>query len=137
MNPRVTLADIQIHEIKTLETAFQIELRVLNPNDIPLEIDGLECGLKIDGKDFASGVVGEQHVIPPYGSAIVPVTVYASVLDMVSSVISIIQDSSTQQRHPQPLRYELTGHVRLGGSNLMQKTVPFETAGELSLGNTR
>jgi len=131
--PKVSLTDIQIQEIKTLETAFQIELRVLNPNDIPLEVSGMECDLKIDGKDFAAGVTGDHHVIPAYGSAIIPVTVYASVLDMVSSVISLVQGSSVKTNTPESLRYELSGHIRLGGKNVMKKTVPFDTKGELSL----
>ena len=131
--PKVSLTDIQIQEIKTLETAFQIELRVLNPNDIPLEVSGMECELKIDGKDFAAGVTGDHHVIPAYGSTIIPVTVYASVLDMVSSVISLVQGSSVKTNKPESLRYELSGHIRLGGKNVMEKTVPFNTKGELSL----
>lgn len=131
--PKVTLADIQIQEIKTLETAFQIELRLLNPNDIPLEVSGMECDLKIDGKDFAAGVTGDHHVIPAYGSAIIPVSVYASVLDMVSSVISLVQGSSVKTNTPESLRYELSGHIRLGGKNVMKKTVPFDAKGELSL----
>ncbi len=136
-SPRVTLADIQIHEIKTLETAFQIELRILNPNETPLDVSGIESDLKIDGKDFASGVGGDHHVIPAYGSAIVPVTVYASVLDMVSNVVSFVQDSGSQTGPIKPLRYEISGHVRLGGKNVMKRTLPFQTKGELSLGGIR
>ncbi|MDW7771546.1 MAG: LEA type 2 family protein [Desulfobulbaceae bacterium] len=132
LNPRITLADIRIMEIKTLESAFQIELRILNPNDIPLEVNGLECRLRIDGKEFAAGVTGDHHLIPAYGSAIVPVTVYASMLDMVSSVIAIAQDSGTTQRRREPLRYQLSGHVLLGEKNLWRKTIPFATEGELS-----
>jgi len=88
---KVSLADIQILEIRALETAFQVELRVLNSNETPLHVQGIECDLEIDGNHFASGVSGEQHEIPAYGSAIVPVTVYASVLDVVPSVIRIVQ----------------------------------------------
>ena len=134
MNPRVTLADIQINEIKSLETAFRIQLRVLNPNDIPLEIEGIESDLKIDGRNFATGVNGDHHVIPAYGSVIVPITVYASVLDMVSSVVALVQGTTPKNGEMQPLRYELSGHVRMGGSNIMKKTVPFETKGELNFG---
>jgi LEA14-like dessication related protein len=135
--PRVTLADIQLKEIKTLESAFQIELRVLNPNEIDLEISGIECGLKIDGKDFATGVAGEHYIIPAYGSAIVPVTVYASVLDMVSSVMSFVQEANTKTGQLKPLRYELSGHVRLDGKTGMRTTLPFESKGELSLDRER
>ncbi|MGW8161788.1 MAG: LEA type 2 family protein [Desulfobulbales bacterium] len=132
-SPRVTLADIQLQEIKTLESAFLVELRVLNPNDRPLEVSGIECDLKIDGNEFAAGVSGDHHVIPAYGSAIVPVTIYASMLDMVSSVMAFVQGSSSKTGQLKPLRYRLSGHVRLGGIQGLKKNLPFESTGELSL----
>jgi LEA14-like dessication related protein len=135
--PRITLADIRIQEIKTLESAFQIALRVLNPNENPLEISGLECELKIDGKEFATGVAGDHHVIPAYGSAIVPVTVYASMLDMAASAVSFAQGAHADTGRLKPLRYELSGHLRLGGKNMMKRTLPFQSKGELSLDGTR
>lgn len=135
--PRFILADIRVQEIKTLESAFQIGLRVINPNEIPLEISGLECELKIDGKDFATGVAGDHHVIPAYGSAIVPVTVYASMLDMVASAVTFAQRSDNDAGDRKPLRYELTGHVRLGGKNMLRRSLPFRSKGELSLDGSR
>lgn len=135
--PRISLADIRVQEIKTLESAFRIGLRVINPNEIPLEISGLECELKIDGKDFATGVAGEHHVIPAYGSAIVPVTVYASMLDMVASAVSFAQGPDNDDGKRKPLRYELTGHVRLGGKNMLKRTLPFQSQGKISLDGAR
>jgi LEA14-like dessication related protein len=135
--PRITLADIRVQEIKTLESAFQIGLRVINPNEIPLEISGLECELKLDGKGFATGVSGEHHEIPAYGSAIIPVTVYASMLDMVASAISFAKGANGDDGRTKPLRYELTGHVRLGGKSMLRRTLPFQEKGELSLDGMR
>lgn len=132
IQPRVTLADIQLQEIKTMETAFQIELRILNPNETPMSLSGIECALKLDGKHFASGVAGANLEIPAYGSTTVPVTVYASVLDMVSSVISFVQGATSPNNQPESLKYELSGHVRLSGKNVKNKTIPFESKGELS-----
>lgn len=117
-----------------MESAFQIELRVLNPNDKPLKVSGLECDLNIDGKRFASGVAGEFYDIPAYGSAVVPVTVYASVLDMLSSVIAFVQGTNARNTQLRPLRYELVGHVRISsGNSLPRRTLPFVSKGELSL----
>ncbi len=131
---KVSLADIQILEIRALETAFLIELRIMNATESPFLVKGIECDLDVDGNNFASGVAGEQHEIPAYGSAIIPVTVYASALDVVPSVIRIIQSNKSQQ---QPLRYELSGHIRLGSNNSLRKTLPFQSKGELSFAGLR
>jgi len=134
---KVSLANIQILEIRALETAFQVELRVLNSSDTSYHVQGIECELEIDGNHFASGVSGEQLEIPAYGSAIVPVTVYASVLDVVPSVISIVQGRTSQQNTNKPLQYELAGHIRLGDNTTFKKTLPFASKGELSFEGIR
>lgn len=129
--PRVTIADIQVEEIKTMETVFLVELRILNPNDGPLNVQGVTCDLEIDGRHFASGIADGKHQVPAYGSALVPVKVYASMFDMVASVINRIQAANTGQA-AQPMAYLLHGKVRLDRGGL-KKNIPFESAGTLSL----
>lgn len=129
--PRVTIADIRVQEIKTMETIFLVELRVLNPNDEPLNVEGVTCDLEIDGRHFAAGIANGRHQIPAYGTALVPVNVYASMFEMVASVINRIQAANTGQQG-QAMDYILHGKVRLDGGGL-QKTVPFESSGTLSL----
>ncbi len=127
--PRVSLADIRLREIKALESVFLVEIRVMNPNDVPLDIRGISCDLKIDGRPFATGLSGEHHRIPAYGSALVTVPVYASMVGMVSSVLQAIQGAG-ENRGQQEIPYALTGTVRLGG-NVFEQTVPFEISGTL------
>lgn len=128
--PRVTLVDLQMVEMKPLEAVFQIQLRVMNPNDYPLDLQGVHCDLKIDGKHFASGLGNQARKIPAFGTGLVPVTVYASTLDMFSSVLRFVQGAE-QQIGLRPIRYELAGKIRVGGS--LNKSVPFHSKGELSL----
>ncbi|HHL35292.1 MAG TPA: hypothetical protein ENJ30_13095, partial [Desulfobulbaceae bacterium] len=82
--PEVTLADMQVVEMRPLEAVFQIQLRVMNPNDFALDIRGVRCDVNIDGKHFATGVGDQRSEIPAYGTALVPVRVYASTLKMFS-----------------------------------------------------
>lgn len=129
--PQVTLVDMQMLEVKPLEAIFQISLRVMNPNDYPLVLQGLTCDLKIDGKHFADGLGNIPMEIPAFGTDVVPVTVYASTLKMFSSVMQILQQVDQQRSGMQPLRYELTGRIRMGGG--LNRSVPFHTRGELNL----
>jgi LEA14-like dessication related protein len=127
--PTITVTDLRAGEVKALEAIFILELRVMNPNDFPLDIRGLNCDLQIDGKRFASGISDAQQEVPAFGTATVPVTVYASMFEMVSSVIQILQNTDQSKGNMKPLQYELAGKVRLGGHG----SVPFESKGELDL----
>ena len=132
--PRVSLANLQVLEIRALETVFLVELRILNPSDTPLQLRGIDCDLRVDDRHFATGLSGDSFEIPAYGSITVPVPVYASMLDMVSSVVDRLQQPASQPGTIEPLRYEVTGHVRLtGGMGGNGRTLPFTSKGELSL----
>lgn len=123
--PRVTLANIEVGEVKAFETIFQIQLRVFNTNDIPIEIKGIDCELELNGRKFASGVSKVEKEIPSYGTDTVPITLYSSVLEMVRGFLNL--------PGKEKLQYKLSGHVRLGGGPLVPSVVPFKSEGEFSL----
>jgi LEA14-like dessication related protein len=123
--PRVTLANIQVEEVKAFETVFQIELRVFNTNDIAIEIKGIDCELEINGRKFASGVSKVGKEIPSYGTDIIPITLYSSVLEMVRGFLNL--------PNKEELQYKISGHVHLGGGPLVPSVVPFKSEGEFSL----
>lgn len=129
--PSVSLADMELQGIKGLETIFRLQLRVINRDAKPLELRGLSCDLKVNGKAFAKGISDERITAPASGTATVPVLVYAGMLDMVGSVIELLQQSQAQPapQAAQPLRYELTGRLRIGPQG--EETVPFWLKGSL------
>jgi len=129
--PSVSLADMELQGIQGLETIFRLQLRVINPDAKPLELHGLSCELKVNGKSFAKGISGEQITVPASGTATVPVLVYAGTLELVGSVIELLQQEQAQPaaKAVQPLRYELTGRLRLGPQSA--ETVPFWLKGSL------
>ncbi len=129
--PEVTLADMQVVEVRPLEAVFQIALRVMNPNDFSLDIRGVRCDVKIDGKHFATGVGDQKSEIPAYGTGLVPVKVYASTLKMFSSVLAMVQGMDGRQSGLAPIHYEISGTIRMGGG--INRTVPFHSKGELAL----
>ena len=122
-SPRIQLANIQVKEINVLETAFQVQLRVFNTNDVALEIKGLECEIEINGQPFALGVADTEVKIPAYGTEIAPILVYSSVIDMLRGVFGL-------QKNEQ-LKYRLKGKLRLGG-NAFPSVLPFESEGNIS-----
>jgi len=123
--PRISLANIRVQEVTGLETAFEIQLRVFNANDINLNVKGISAELEINGQPFATGVSNTPVEIPSYGTELVTVTVYSSVIKMFKSVYGL-KDS-------EELKYRLTGKVRVSGNNMIPTSLPFESEGQVSL----
>ena len=130
--PRVSVADIRVQDIKAMETVLILQLRILNPNDIPIDLNGVNCEMEVDGRHFASGIADANQTVPAFGTTTVPVSVYASVLDMVSSVVDLIQTSEAASSRGKPVAYLLKGTVIVGVQGF-KKEIPFTSSGELSL----
>jgi LEA14-like dessication related protein len=122
--PRITLSNFNVQEIKIFESVFTIEMRVFNTNDIPMEIKGLNCDLELNGKRLATGVSNVEINIPSYETALVPMTLYSSVLD----VLTVLRKLAKNEK----LEYKLTGRIKLG-KGTMPSTIPFKSMGELPL----
>lgn len=131
-DPKISIADIRIQEVKAMEGIFVIKLRILNPNDVALDLRGINCDLEINKRHFASGIGDSNQSVPPFGTAIVPVEVYASVLDIISSVADLMHSAGKIPSTDKPLPYTLKGTARVGVHGF-SKAIPFNSSGELSL----
>ncbi|SAK74415.1 LEA type 2 family protein [Caballeronia ptereochthonis] len=76
---RVAVAGIEPLEGQGLEMRFAVKLRVQNPNDSPIDFDGVALDLDLNGRPFASGVSDQRGTVPRFGETVlsVPVTVSA------------------------------------------------------------
>ena len=123
--PRISLANIRVQEVSGLETAFEIQMRVFNANDIDLNVKGISAELEINGQPFATGVSNTPVEIPSFGTGLVSVTVYSSVIKIFKSAYGL--------RDSEALKYRLTGKVRASGEGMMATSLPFESEGEVTL----
>ena len=123
--PRISLVHMEVKEAKLFETVFEIELRVFNTNPVPLKVNGVDCTLEVNGKEFAQGVSDAQVEIPANGTATVPMTVYSSLVNVVQSVVGL-QEKET-------LQYKMAGRLQVEGGFMMPSVIPFDTKGEVSL----
>ncbi|MBP1742842.1 MAG: uncharacterized protein H6Q48_5135, partial [Deltaproteobacteria bacterium] len=46
--PRINIANIMPRDIKVFEQVFDLELRIQNPNNTPLEVNGLAFELELN-----------------------------------------------------------------------------------------
>lgn len=121
--PQVTLSDIRMLQGGLLEQRFQLDLRIRNPNDFDLPIDGLAFALELNGQEFADGVSNQRVTVPRLGEAVVPVTASTTLLHMVQQALRLGERAD--------LDYRLSGDVFLAG--LTRRAVPFERSGRLQL----
>ncbi len=121
--PRVSLASIEPKEMTLLEQRYGIRLRIMNPNEAALQIEGLSYALEINEREFAYGVNRQSVEIPAFGEALLDVEVVSNLLNVMQQ----IQEMSGESRDS--LTYRLTGKISLANS---LGSLPFDYSGELS-----
>jgi len=121
--PRVSLAGIEPKDMTLFEQRYGIRLRIMNPNDAALPIEGLSYALEINEREFAYGVSRQAVEIPAFGEALLDVEVVSNLL----TVMQQLQQMSGESRDS--LTYRLTGKINL--TNRLG-ALPFDYSGELS-----
>jgi LEA14-like dessication related protein len=106
-----------------MELRFAAKLRVQNPNEAPIDYDGIAVELEVRGNAFASGVSDARGTIPRYGETVVTVPVTVSAFAMVRQAMGFASGDRSK------IDYVLRGKV--GGSTF--GSVRFESRGELEL----
>ncbi len=128
--PQVNLAGLRLVDVSAFEMVFEVDLRVFNRNTQPLVIQGIDCGLDLNGRHLAQGVADPRKEIPAYGSDTVTVQVYSSLLDMVGLAGKLIA-AARDQAPAEIWTYAVQGSLRMG-SGLLDK-IPFDARGEIDL----
>ena len=106
-----------------MELRFAAKLRVQNPNETPIDYDGIAVELEVRGSAFASGVSDARGTIPRYGETVVTVPVTVSAFAIVRQAMGFASGDRSK------IDYVLRGKV--GGSSF--GNVRFESRGELEL----
>jgi len=123
--PRVSFANVKIQELKGMENVVHIELRVFNTNDVSLTVKAVDCELTMNRKRLATGVSKIDREIPAYGTALIPLTLYSSVVDLFRGVIGL--------QEKEKVIFGLTGKLRVEGGMWTPSAIPFSAEHELSL----
>lgn len=123
--PEVSLAGIDVIEFGLLEQRFGLQLRLLNPNDSDISIDGLSYELEVNGQAFAKGVSNKSARVPRFGEAVLEVSA-------VSNLGALMRQLAELQRLGRDsVTYRLKGQFNSGAA----VGVPFDHSGEVKLPN--
>ena len=72
--PEVKVAGIRLLDAGLFEQRFVVSLRITNPNNAEIPIEGLDVNVDINGQPFAHGVSRQAVVVPRLGEAVLDVT---------------------------------------------------------------
>ncbi len=122
---QVSVAGIESLPGEGMELRLLVKLRVQNPNDAPVEFNGVSLNLEVMGRDFASGVSDQAGTVPRFGEAVIAVPVTVSVLRMARQVLGMLDGKPVDK-----VTYSLTG--KLNGASLFG-TQRFKSQGEFEL----
>ena len=122
--PQVNL--VNVYPGKSLglfEQQFVVQLRISNPNNFDIPLDGLSFDMTVNGEHFATGLSNTAVTIPRLGSAVVPVDATASSFSLLRQILNVAESRAVD--------YRIVGTALL--ESISQRPVPFERTGTLNL----
>lgn len=122
---QVSVAGIESLPGEGMELRLLVKLRVQNPNDTPIEFNGVSLNLDVMGRDFASGVSDQAGTVPRFGEAVVAVPVTVSLMRMARQVLGMLDGKPVDK-----VTYSMTG--KLNGASMF-RTQRFTSKGEFEL----
>ena len=120
----VIMAGVEPLQSQGMELRMLVKLRIQNPNDLPLDFNGVSVQMDVQGKQFATGVSDTVGSVPRFGEMIVSVPVSISVFSIVRQAMDVVTEEYRGK-----LEYDMTG--RLAGPTF--NSVRFNSKGEFTL----
>jgi LEA14-like dessication related protein len=121
--PSLSIVDIEVVKANFLEQRLQVRMRVENPNDRSLPIQGLSYTVYLSGQEFATGVSDASFVVPALGTAEFNMDVTANAAGAIFAILS--------KPRGQGIDYHMKGRVEL--SHGWMRSIPFEQSGSFML----
>ena len=118
------MAGIEPLQGQGMELRMLVKLRVQNPNDAPVDYNGVAVEMDGLGKTFGTGVSDARGSVPRFGESVIEVPITISAFRMARQAFGMMKGGA-----PGKINYELKG--KLNGSAF--KTVRFQNQGEFEL----
>jgi LEA14-like dessication related protein len=127
VSPDVTLVDMQPLDMSLFEQRMAVTLRIRNPNNAALPVDGMRFSLEVNGMPFATGLSNRAVTVPRLAEA----TIEAEASVATTNLIRQVVDAPGNDR----LSYRVAGTLFLAGNVL--GSVPFDQHGEFDFSGLR
>jgi len=120
--PHVDIVNVTPKEMRLLEQTFLLELRIQNPTETDLDINGMSFELEINGQPFARGVSNQSLKVERMSTKVVQVEAY-------TGLTSILRQLSEARKggYASGFTYRLKGSIHTGAPSFR---IPFDETGE-------
>jgi LEA14-like dessication related protein len=116
--PTLSVVSVQVLKSDLWHQELKLRMRVQNPNDRVLPVEGLVYELDVAGQALAHGMAGDSFVVPPRGEAEFDMSVSANMASVLMKVLS---------QGGNPVDYRLKGKIAL--SSGLWRSIPFDEQG--------
>lgn len=122
--PKVSLVDMQLAQSSLFEQQFDIKLRVKNPNNKEIPLNGLKFDIYLTGVELGNAQTAKANVIPALGDSVIE-------LKLSTSTFAWLQlAQGMQHKAMEKIDYRIAG--TLFSSGLFSR-LPFTKSGEIDI----
>lgn len=123
--PEIALTDIAINKLSLDGAAVKMTLKLKNPNDFDVNLNGLNYAIKLQDKEFASGLAKNVSPLSANGENLLNLDLKISFKELGRSALSILKGAGT--------KYEIKGDFLVNKPDQGAIKIPFLKAGEIPL----
>ena len=123
----INVVGIEPLQGQDMEVRFALKIRVQNPNETPIDYNGVALDLEVNGQPLASGVSDQSGSIPRFSETVLTVPVSVSAFSVLRQTLGLSQTQTLNN-----LPYVLRGKLAAG----LFGTMRFVDSGKLSLPRT-
>jgi LEA14-like dessication related protein len=122
--PTVSLADVRVIEAGLFEQRLGIKLRIINPNNDEIPVNGLTFEVDINGEPFAKGVSDRALTVPRLGEAVLDVTAVTGVAGIIRQIQGLARGNIDS------ISYRIKGRIITGTTSF---GLDFDEMGRLEM----
>ncbi|MCP3867362.1 MAG: LEA type 2 family protein [Gammaproteobacteria bacterium] len=120
--PKVNLVNLRVVDMQLFEQRYGLTLRVVNPNQSALTIEGISFEIELNEQEFAYGVSRQALTVPGFCEATLEVEVISTLFNVVNQLQNL------ESRTGKPLQYRIHGKIGIAGGLF---SIPFENEGQI------
>lgn len=120
--PKVSLVDLKALPAGVMEQRFQLTLRLSNPNNQALTLNGLDVALAVNDSDLVRALSSETVVLPRLGNELLVLEAKVSTIDLIRQGLRLAN------KKDEPLNYRLHGKAYVQN---LSWPLPFEHRGDI------
>lgn len=125
--PTVMLSSFKALPSEGMVPAFEIGLRIINPNSQPLNLEGIVYTISLEGYELVKGVGKDFPMIEGYSEGAVKLTAAANLLAGIRFVTNMMQEQRDS------FDYEFKAKLDLGG---LHPSIRIKENGQINLNKT-